>query len=230
MMTVAQFDSAQFDYEANPELFLGRSGGGPLWVVWDTNILITYLKYGEALWGDSELLATDHEHDEVEALGALINLWVWRDIRWRVLERTLTDAQHQLSQSKYERSLSAMEEIAAALALSGREWDEPPPPPLTDPIPPVVLERLPHRGADRELVDLAQREGMHVLLTNDRRLANKAPLVAQYGLVLARPTGLLDLLAMSDDLGMLSTSPAAVPGLFLDTQRISHLIAALQLS
>lgn len=61
-----------FVYEHGPGLFLGRTGEGPLQAVWDTNILIDYLKYGATMW-DGEDLAVDDEayRAELEALHIL---------------------------------------------------------------------------------------------------------------------------------------------------------------
>jgi hypothetical protein len=88
-----------FFYEKCPEVFLGRSGYGPLRVAWDTNILIDYAEFGELMWEDAEFdppVSESRYREELVALDALVQIWMWRDIRVRVPERQIYDAKREL--------------------------------------------------------------------------------------------------------------------------------------
>ena len=62
-----------FVYDSAPSLFLGRRGHGPLEVVWDTNILIDYLKYGARIWEGEDFEVSDEDYyAELEGLTQLI--------------------------------------------------------------------------------------------------------------------------------------------------------------
>jgi hypothetical protein len=67
-------------------------------------------------------------------------------------------------------------------------------------------------------VDAAQRADAHVFLTNDKKLARRAPDIAPYGLLLARPTQLLDELALAGELTRRPDWPAP------DLQRVVELL------
>jgi hypothetical protein len=75
-----------FFYEKCPEIFLGRSGYGPLRVAWDTNILIGYAEFGELMWADPDFdppISEPRYREELIALDTLVQIWMWRDIRVR---------------------------------------------------------------------------------------------------------------------------------------------------
>lgn len=91
-----------FVYESAPGLFHSRMGRGPLFIAWDTNLLVDYFQFGRKLWEGGHLPdGLDEEHgSELEGLQLLIALWVLRDIRFMILPGTVTDAKKKLSQSR----------------------------------------------------------------------------------------------------------------------------------
>jgi hypothetical protein len=99
-----------FFYETCPEIFLRRSGYGPLRIAWGTNILIDYAEFGDLIWGPED--DEDYEFNppvseanyrqELVALYTLVQLWMMRDIRVRAPQRQINDAQRELSESQWE--------------------------------------------------------------------------------------------------------------------------------
>lgn len=79
------------------------------------------------------------------------------------------------------------------------------------------------KGGDRDLVREALESGSHVFLTRDRLIRRSAPAFAPLGLLLARPTELLDRLVTEAFTPAPGDSGAPCP----DLQRVSHLIQAL---
>jgi hypothetical protein len=210
-----------FDYTTAPNIFLGRDGSGPLRIVWDTSVLILFQKYGETFWDDGPVGEPDHLRDQIEALGTIVNpLWLTRDIRFQVLPKTLIDFQRYLPDPDgkvRERFIDAIE-AARLFGVGFGDEDYGPPAPTCEPIPRETLACLPRRGLDRQLVDEAQRVGAHVFLTNDKKLAQKAPQIAPYGLLLVRPTQLLDELGFAGELTRRPDWPAP------DLQRVVELL------
>jgi len=214
----------QFDYASAPDIFGTRSGTGPLEIVWDTNILIDYLSYGRQLWDDGEAhVAEPKLAEELAGLQTLIELWLRRDVRFRILPRTLTDARRLLSAERREEREGALQELASALALDG--WPEPVAQSLSqDPVAPV-LQRIP-AGGDRDLVAAALALGAHVYLTRDRKVLTRRDDVFAYGLLLASPIDLLVELGACGALDVL-VRPELARWPAPDLQRMTHLIAAL---
>jgi len=225
-----------FVYDSAPDLFLGRTGRGPLEVVWDTSVLIDYFEYGGAMWEGEDLAIADDEYRaEVEGLNIIINLWTRRDIRFHVLDRTVKDAKkRQLSAERVESRRHAVGELAAALRLdmwaddrqerSRREA-------LTDasgePLPPseARLQRLP-KGIDRDLVRDAVTMGAHVFLTRDKPLLRHAESIKAHRLLLLSPLDLVEELAACGALlALLKPETAYWP--LPDLQRMTHLINAI---
>ena len=160
-----------FDYVDSPYLFGTRRGYGPLHIVWDTNLLIDYFRYGKAFWEFGQVPA--RADDELGAFQILTALWVVRDIRFHVLPRVMLDAKTQLSPERRAQRVNAIERFAAALQLVG-----------TDPRSRITLDgllvlpeseriralrRIPHL-LDRNLIADTIGLGAHVFLTNERKL------------------------------------------------------------
>jgi hypothetical protein len=178
-------------------------------------VLILFQKYGEAFWDNEPIAEADHLLEQIEALGIIINpLWLSRDIRFQVLPETLADFRRRRPDEKARESFMDAIEEARAIGIGFGDQDHGLPAPMCGPIPPNVLSRLPRGGRDRQLVDAAQRVGAHVFLTNDKRLARQAP----YGLLLVRPTELLDELAVAGELTRRPDWPAP------DLQRVVELL------
>lgn len=201
-----------------------RSGHGPLWIVWDTNVLSMYEQYGVALWEGEDPDVRGHDPEEVAALGAVVTVWMWWDIRFVVLDGTATDSRRPRPAVDVARRETSMRGLAAALRL-GLDGDEPDPPPdRGQGLPEAVVLSLP-AGADRSLVAEAHRQGADVFLTTDRRVLRRDPELAAEGLRLLSPSGLLDaLLDAGVDPGW---SPQQLEGPAPDLGRMAALLEAL---
>lgn len=224
-----------FVYDAAPTLFLGRRGYGPLEVVWDTNVLIDYLTYGSAMWEGEELGVSDEDYlAELEGLNLLVNLWMRRDIRFHVLERSVTDAKRALSAEDSRAREKAIDQITAALSLD--VWaglreeagvgDAARPRSASDhPDVQRALSRVPE-GADRELVNEAVRIDAHVFLTRDARVLRCADAMRPHRLLLASPLDVLEELVACGAMDAVM-KPETMYWPLPDLQRTSHLIQAV---
>jgi hypothetical protein len=221
-----------FVYHAAPDLFLGRRGAGPLEIAWDTNILLDYLEHGSALWEGQDPEVRDEEYfAELEALGIIINLWMRRDIRFRILPRSIDDAKRGLSAARRSSRARAVDEVSAALALD--VWGD-----LRSVAASPPLDLLPHKsqearlveslpkGADADLVRRAWRLGVHVFLTRDAGILRRAADVRPLGLLIASPLDLLEQLTACGAL-LAILRPETVYWPLPDLQRAAHLIRAL---
>jgi len=227
-------EGPHFHYDSAPGLFLGRSGRGPLEIVWDTNILLDYLEHGHVIWDEGSFDVADEDYcAELEALGLLINVWTRRDVRINILDRSITDAKKRLSAARMRSRATAVDEVAAALTLDvwhGREDEDEDEdyPWLGVIVPPEVLERIPE-GADRELVAEAVERGGHVFLTRDGGVLRCRDVFKPHRLLLASPLDLLEELAACGAL-LSVLRPETMYWPLPDLQRLSHLIQALEAS
>jgi hypothetical protein len=160
-----------FVYDAAPGLFLGRSGLGPLKVVWDTNILLDYLQHGHEIWDDENFDVDDDDYRaELDALAFLVNLWTRRDIQIDVLEQSIVDARRHLSEKREADRAKAVREVANALALErmyADDDDSDAPRAVLSDAHENLLRRIP-AGNDRGLVRESMARCSHVFVTRDR--------------------------------------------------------------
>jgi hypothetical protein len=222
-------EGPHFVYEEGPDLFLGRRGRGPLLLAWDTNLLIDYFEYGAALWRGEQLPDATHEYGlQLEALQLVMALWVLRDIRIVLLPASASDAREKLAQERYAARRHAFSEFARAISLVADDDAPPPQPPLL--LPHSALQeavgRVP-RGGDRTLVEQAARAGAHVFLTRDDGVTKAAPALRSFGLVLAKPQDLLELLTSSGALFCMLDPARHLYWPFPDLQRVTHLARAI---
>jgi hypothetical protein len=228
-------EGPHFVYDDAPELFLGRRGRGPLDVVWDTNILIDYLTYGPAMWEDEALDVVEDYAAELEGLHLLIQLWLLREVRFKVFARSIDDARRALLEARRGERARAVGEFAAALTLSAYGGDDEKFEPGTvgDALPlwlpsverDLAVKAVPS-GADRELVILALSLGAHVFLTRDRGVLQAADVLRPHGLLVVTPLDLIESLAASGALLCLlnrETTHWPIP----DLQRLAHIVQAL---
>lgn len=196
-------EGPHFVYDQAPSLFLGRSGRGPLDVVWDTNVLVDYLTQGPAMWEGEPLNVEEEYGAQLEGLQLLIQLWEVREVRFRLFDRSIDDARRILEVERRQRRARAVDEFAAALRLSAYgdaddERDPDPQDPLPLWVPPTTrdaaLEAVPE-GADRELVRLALLGRAHVFLTRDKGVLRARDRLRPLGLLLATPLDLIEELA-----------------------------------
>ncbi|HVV74483.1 MAG TPA: hypothetical protein VHC43_00490 [Mycobacteriales bacterium] len=215
------------------DLFLGRTGSGPLVIAWDTGLLIDYLEFGKVLWeGESLPNAVQGEYgEELEALQVVIAVWVIRDVRFRLLSRTRTDAKRSLSGERQQERYRALVEFASALSLAASEDDDVRErTPLV--LPPKAIDEILLRvpaGADRDLVRAAIAVGAHVFLTRDRRVLRAAPFLRPTGTLITSPGGLLEQLAACGALHCVVDPRNHAYWPFPDLDRVAHLVHALGL-
>lgn len=221
-------EGPHFVYEQGPDLFLGRTGRGPLLLAWDTNLLIDYFDHGEALWSGHDLPAVgDRLGEELEALQLLMALWVLRDIRIVLLPGVASDAKRRLTAERRRDRLRAFAEFARAISLVADEDTPPPRPPLHLPrsFLEAALDRVPC-GGDRTLVRQAVQAGVHAFLTRDRRVLACAAAFRPLGLRIVSPQDLLELLAACGALCCM-TERRQLHWPFPDLQRVTHLARAI---
>jgi hypothetical protein len=222
-----------FVYASATAIFGRRRGRGPLFIAWDTNLLLDYFNFGSSLWQGRDL--PDHLEEEytgeLEGLQFLVALWVLRDIRFIILPATITDAKTKLTQKRRASRLNAFREFTSALQLVS---DDPPEVnlPSRDGLP-VLPEKMLERavseippGFDRALVSSATRMGLHVFLTRDKGILRHRDTLRPFGLFLASPLDIFEeLLACGAFHCMLEPRCAYWP--MPDQMRVGHLIRAL---
>jgi hypothetical protein len=177
-----------FCHLALPEI-LPEGYHGPLVVALDSTVLIDLQKYGAAMLDETIDPTTEPSYlEELEALGGILNLWMFRDIRFIVTPRSLTDAKRSTERFERERS-RAVEALAQALAFQQGDWTTEPPSDRT--IQGVGVESGLPDGPDRDLVLEAQAVGAHVFLTRDKRILRRTRLTGPRMAIFA-PSDLLD--------------------------------------
>jgi len=212
-------------------LFLGRPGGGPLDIVWDTNVLVDSVEYGAAMWDNEDLGISDEEYaSEVEGISILIQLWILRDIRFHVLPEVVDDAKKTLTERRLNARARAVVEFARALDFGpSPEEDELAGPSLIDEAATDALCASLPAGMDRVLVRRALDLRAHVFMTRDRAVLRARDRFASSGLLIASPMDLVvELSACGAILCMMQPEYAYWP--VPDLERLPHLIAALDAS
>ena len=212
-----------FQYSALCELVGGRAGTGPIWVAWDTNVLSLYEEYGESMWDEEEIVVQRADPVEVRALGTLVAIWMWWDLRFMVLELTESDSKKARQPSDIQRREISMNGLAAALSLGldgvGTR------PESRQALDPELLDCLP-KGHDRRLVHQAHAVGADVFLTTDKGILKRDIDLTKFGLRCLKPTQLVNSLV---EAGVpLGWAPTSLGGLAPDLGRMSALIAALE--
>jgi hypothetical protein len=195
-----------FFYENCSEIFLGRSGYGPLRIAWDTNILIDYAEFGDLIWGPED--DEEYEFDppvqetryrqELVALYRLVQLWMMRDIRVRAPQRQIDDAQRELSESQWEIRATQLHHFLAAVRCTLLDKDS-----LENVAPfPTLPEGSTGDEWDSSLVSEAAATGCHVFLTRDDGLQRRLSQTARESLlVIMSPSALVKALEDAGELG-----------------------------
>jgi len=226
-------EGPHFVYEAAPDLFLGRRGRGPLYVTWDTGLLIDYFEHGSALWqGDGLPDSIEQKYvAELEGLQLLLSLWVVRDIRFMILPDSIDDAKKRLSPERRGERLRAFKQFASALRLveSGEPGVDIPSRYGLLILPQSLLQHalagVP-LGFDRRLVEAAVRHGAHVFLTRDEKVLRTRDALRPFGLLVATPLDVVEELFGCGAFHCLLDARYAYWPL-PDQQRVGHLIHAL---
>jgi hypothetical protein len=206
--------------QRTPAVFGRRTGVGPLIAAPDTNILISLrmelegveqgagLVFGP-LWGDRE--------GPVDALRDLVQLWWWRDVRFRVSSTYLSDALRPLSPPRALAREAAVQELEQDFFDRGGYEACLPEGSAVEDVPcafhsmPVNLATVGGRitgttepqlpdGLDQQLVLEAFEAGCHIFLTADKQILRCHSSFFRQGMAILNPTQLLEALDDSDEL------------------------------
>jgi hypothetical protein len=190
-----------FDARSSWDLFGSRRGRSPLFVAWDTNVPLDYLRWGGQLWRGGSLPGDLEEsnYPALEALELILALSVVRDIRFVLFRHVVNDARRLLATDRRAERVRALEEFAAALTVAD-DLDGPASPSrdgLLD-LPrsaiAAAIGRVP-ADFDRLLVRTAIEGGVHVFMTRDRGVLRCRDAVRPLGLLIADPESMLEYLA-----------------------------------
>lgn len=147
---------------------------GPLVVALDSNVLIDLREHGNTLMEGTIPEGTDRERaTSFEAIARLLELWLTRDIRFIVTQRSRSDAR-RVTRRFLARHLPSIDAIDDSLAFQTGDWESPPPSERA--AKPIGEESGLPDGADRDLVLEAQAIGAHVFLTQDKALLDAVSL------------------------------------------------------
>lgn len=194
-----------FCYEIDPWLFRDRSADHrPLVVVWDSNVVIYFLKYGRQIVDGEEIDGVDDGlNDELTALGVLLNWWFVRDIRFVVVPALTDDEKRPASSTDRSRRHDAIDAIADALTFQTERWGQPDLRALlraevdrlhqllSDPMK-DLLAAFPARIRDGEIMRDAVLCGADVLLTCDRKFIRRGSTMLTSMTKVMSPTDLMD--------------------------------------
>jgi hypothetical protein len=201
-----------------PAIFGPRAGVGPLLVFPDNNILISLHQQLDeteafmlrAVWSDLK--------SPIDALCDLIQLWWWRDVRFRVSSLHLIDARKQMTPEQEVARHAAVRELrhdfydrgGYELFISDAEIVIEDRPCALHSIPvrslpthetvSAAVERLPRQGKDKALVLKALEAGCHVFVTCDRKVLRCHGSFLPLGLAILSPAQLLEELDASGEL------------------------------
>jgi hypothetical protein len=226
-------EGPHFVYDISPAIFHTRTGRGPLYVAWDTNLLINYFKFGRMLWEGDGLpdVQDDNFAGELEGLQFLIALWVLRDIRFIILPSSINDAKKKLPAERRASRFRAFDEFTSALRLVSSDSPDVDLPSrdglliLPDSLLEQAVAKVP-RGFDQILVRAAAHMGIHVFMTMDKQILKQRQALRSFGLLLASPLDLLEELIRCGAFHcMLEPRFAYWP--MPDQMRVGHLIRAL---
>lgn len=222
-------EGPHFVYDAAPNLFLGRSGRGPLHVAWDTNLLIDYFRYGAQLWEGSSLADAlpGTYGEELEGLQLIVTLWVLRDIRFHVPRFFLRDSKRKplTGGQQLQRQRALVEFLRAIALVADGEGSDAPKPRAIHRTDEQVFARVP-AGNDRLLVQEVVWRGMDVFMTRDAGILAAGPALRLLGIVVASPLDLVEELAAAGALQCLF-EPRSLYWPMPDQQRVSHLLDAI---
>lgn len=204
--------------ECTPAVFGQREGVGPLLIMPDTNFLIRLREEIDEVQGGAGL--TLHAHwssrsTPCQALVDVVQLWWWRDVRFRVGDEHLKDDRRKrMSAARQRAREAAVHELDQDFADRGGFQ------PIVDPDEPVcdalcaihvaghaeqrrqpsAGHRWPRDALDRALVREAYETGCHVFLTEDKGILRSHGSLGCDGLAILTPAQLIDALDESGEL------------------------------
>lgn len=166
-------------YDFDRTLFPGAGElvDGPLLVALDSNVIFDLESHGAALINDQEIVGIGPKHlRRLEAIGALVEAWFTRDIRFVLLPNTWMDFQKIPSPDRMRGRSQVFEAIEEALSFQvqdwGREserfaWERPP-----DSAAAATIERVTD-PLDRSMLSGAWLAGVDVFVTSDETLRKR---------------------------------------------------------
>jgi hypothetical protein len=217
-----------FDYQFGEDLFLGRTGRGPLRITWDTNLLLDFFEHGEHILTGLPIDEPGALGEELEAMQVIMALSMVRDIRFRISGLTVRDSKtKRLSRKQVSDRWNAYLHFAAALTeTDGPEEQTAQFSPTHGSDAEAALAKVP-QGNDRALVLDALSAGQHVFLTRDRKIRRARESLSHHGLLLVSPQDLLEMLASSGALLCLIDPGRYLQWGLLDPHRVTHLLEGL---
>lgn len=198
-----------------PAIFGCRSGVGPLLVFPDTAILISLHQEMEEAGAFTLRPQWSDSHDPVDALRDLVQLWWYRDVRFRVSPTHLRDAQKPMTPQQKLARQSAVRELDQDFRERGeyepqvRDVSVDDQPCALHSVPVCTAADLsafspepplPKRGQDERLVFEALQEGCHLFVTADKKILRCHRSFMNMGLAILSPAQLLEELDASGEL------------------------------
>lgn len=182
-------------YDTDRDLFRGAAGllDGPLLVALDSNILFDLQNHGEAILGEAPIEGVDDGfRAELEALGAILDRWMVRDIRFIVVPRTRKDYRKEPSEQRQVERELLFGRIESALTFQAQDWAEEHrrfrrPRPVT-PQARSVLRAAP--PLDGKMLESSWSAGVDVFLTRDLKVVQVAGSAAAPFPLVVTPTQL----------------------------------------
>ncbi|MDU0366881.1 hypothetical protein RWH45_06610 [Microbacterium sp. KSW4-17] len=116
-----------FCYPSDADLFRGAGSlaDGPLLIALDSNIILDLEQHGTAILNQEQVDGIDSElQAELAALGAILDLWMVRDIRFIVLPRTRDDYRKPPPPARMKEREQLFEQIEAALTFQTGDWGQ----------------------------------------------------------------------------------------------------------
>ncbi|GAA1044458.1 hypothetical protein [Streptomyces murinus] len=223
-------EQGHFTYGDIPGIRLGRSGRGPMRIAWDTNVLLDYLEYGFHMWDGREWPVKEGKYlEDLEALNALLNAYIFLDLRFFLFDRVLVDAKKSLTVERRQQRELAIDCFAEALFFADYGIPEHNSDPDLMQPGTVDMSYRHHRhseqlsllpgGHDRMLVMEALDRDIHVFMTRDQGILKNAERFKPLRLLLVSPSGLCDLI----DEAQIPVPAMPAP----DLARVSRVIQAL---
>ncbi len=200
-----------------PSIFGPRAGVGPLLAFPDSNILISLHQQLEETEAFTLRAAWSDRRRPVDALHDLVQLWWWRDVRFRVSSEHLSDAKKPMTAERRAARRAAVSELRRDYEDRGGcepviadlkivMEDQPcalhsiPFPEPTVKAIRTAAKLLPQQGKDKVLVLKALEDGCHVFVTCDKKVLHSNEAFSPLGLTILSPAQLLERLDASGEL------------------------------
>jgi hypothetical protein len=204
--------------ERTPGIFGNRSGVGPLIILPDTNILISLREQLDEVDFSAAIVLGPRWSDlarPVDGLRDLVQLWLWRDVRFWVSDLHLADAPGPLGPERRLAREAAVGELQQDFFERGGfepvvsdqiDGDEPcaihaiPFPRPTGASAISSERRWPRGQRDRNLLEAAFEAPCDVFLTNDKEVLRFHDSFIAEGLAILTPRLLLEALGVAREL------------------------------